>query len=197
MKPQYDPTLHHRRSIRLKGYDYSQPGAYFVTLVVHQRQCLFGEILDGVMRLNRYGEIVRRAWLDLPRHYPHALLDVFICMPNHVHGIVVLHDDGRGGSAQGKISMPSEVPAGETSLPEYAQTRPYGAIRHGLPEIIRAFKSFSARRINHLRNTSGTPLWQRNYYERIIRDEDEFQRIAAYIRDNPSRWNDDQENRPR
>jgi REP element-mobilizing transposase RayT len=187
MKPHYDPTLHHRRSIRLKGYDYSQPGAYFVTLVVHQRQCLFGEILVGVMRLNRYGEIVRQAWLDLPRHYPHALLDVFICMPNHVHGIVVLRDDGRGGSAQGKISLPSEVPAGETSLPDNAQTRPYGATRHGLPEIIRALKSFSGRRINQLRNTTGTPLWQRNYFEHIIRDEDEFQRIAAYIRDNPAR----------
>ena len=90
---------HHRRSIRLKGYDYTLPGAYFVTLVAWQRACLFGEITGDQMRLSPYGEIVRRAWSDLPRHYPHVILDEFILMPNHVHAIIVLVDKlDRGGS---------------------------------------------------------------------------------------------------
>jgi REP-associated tyrosine transposase len=98
----YDPKKHHRGSIRLKGYDYSQPGPYFITLVAYQRRLLFGEIDGNVMRLNRNGEIVSQTWRDLPRHYAHVKLDAFVVMPNHVHGIVVLNPvDGRGGSCQG------------------------------------------------------------------------------------------------
>ena len=88
--PVNDPQRHHRRSIRLPGYVYSQPGAYFVTMVTQGRELLFGEIAGGEMRLNRYSDIVRRGWEDLPRHYPYAVMDAFICMPNHVHGIVIL-----------------------------------------------------------------------------------------------------------
>jgi REP element-mobilizing transposase RayT len=190
-----DPQHHHRRSIRLPGYDYNRPGAYFVTLVTAGRECLLGEVAGGEMRSNRCGEIVCRGWLDLPRHYPHAVLDAFMCMPNHVHGIVILRDDaGRGGSISGKIVTPSEAHSGELCAPDSAQTRPYEATRHGVPEIIRAFKSFSARRINILRNTSGVPVWQRNYYEHIIRGDADLSRIRAYILDNPRRWDLDQEN---
>jgi len=191
----YNPQRHHRCSLRLPGYDYTQPGAYIVTVVTHGRECLFGEIQEGVMRLNRFGEIVIRAWLDLPGHYPHAALDAFICMPNHVHGIVILRDDtGRGGSVQGKVISQAETPAGTTPLPENAQTRPYDTTRHGLPEIIRALKSFSARRINHLRHTPGVPVWQRNYYEHIVRDEIGVSRIRQYILENPVHWIEDREN---
>lgn len=83
-----DPAKHHRRSIRLKGYDYSQPGAYYVTVCTQNRTCLLGGVVDGVMRLNEYGEIVARTWNDLPNHNPHIELDAFVVMPNHVHGIL-------------------------------------------------------------------------------------------------------------
>jgi len=94
----FDPQIHHRRSIRLKGYDYSQFGAYFVTIVVWQREALFGEIVNGEMMLNRYGQIVMNAWSDLPKHYPHTELGAFIIMPNHVHGIILLNDNRRDRS---------------------------------------------------------------------------------------------------
>lgn len=207
----FDPQKHHRRSIRLKGYDYSQAGAYFVTIVAWQREMLFGEIVNGEMKLNRYGNIVRDAWFDLKNHYRHVELGTFVIMPNHVHGIFILVDDvGRGGSlltgetnepmgkgesfTSGRIILPDSLNSGTVPL-QNKQTRPYLIEkRHGLPEIIRAFKSFSARRINRLRRTDGIPVWQRNYYEHIIRNEREMDNIHRYIESNPFRWNDDDEN---
>jgi hypothetical protein len=125
----YDPPIHHRRSIRLPGYDYTQPGAYFVTLVTAGRVCLSGEVTGGEMRLNRCGEIVCRGWVDMPHHHPHAVLDVFMCMPNHVHGIIMIRDiDGRGGSVPSKIVTPSKARSGELCAPDSAQTRPYQTI---------------------------------------------------------------------
>ena len=117
-------------------------------------------------------------------------------MPNHVHGIIVLTDDGRdGSSASGGTNSPDITYAGTDNLP-VNQTRPYvkSQPRHGLPEIIRAFKSFSARRINRQRRTDGIPVWQRNYYEHIIRNEREMDNITKYIETNPLRWNEDDEN---
>ena len=160
------PERHHRRSIRLRGFDYSQPGAYFVTVVTQERACLFGEVARGEIRLNEYGEIVRAYWNDLPRHYPNVGLDAFCVMPNHVHGIIVL------------------VRAGFKPAPT----------GHALTEIIRAFKTFSARRINAIRKRQRVALWQRNYYEHIIRDGDSLDRIRNYIAENPLRWDSDREN---
>jgi REP element-mobilizing transposase RayT len=168
----FDPQKHHRRSIRLKGYDYSQSGAYFVTIVVWQRECLLGEIVDGEMRLNEFGKIVERAWFDLPKHYPHVKLGTFCIMPNHVHAVIVL--------------IETVVGAGLRPAPAEA--------RHPLSEIVRAFKSFSARRINELRKSQGIPVWQRNYYERIIRNDQEHNRIHSYIEANPARWVEDDQN---
>jgi putative transposase len=196
----FDPKTHHRRSIRLKGYDYAQPGAYFITTVTWQRGLLFGDIVGGEMVLNPSGRIVQNAWSDLPRHYPHVEFGAFIIMPNHVHGILVLVDDdgGRGGSQlPGQEVSPEGSPASKGSLPT-SETRPYvpstTAKRRPLPEIIRAFKSFSAQRINALRQTAGIPVWQRNYYEHIIRNQKEMERIASYIESNPIRWEEDEEN---
>ena len=192
----FDPKIHHRRSIRLKGYDYSQAGAYFVTIVTWQREMLFGEIVDEEMVLNQYGRIVAMAWFDLPNHYRRAELGAFVILPNHVHGNIRLNDDGgRGGSpVTGKSILSDETNPGGNPLP-IVETRPYVVEkRHGLPEIVRAFKSFSARRINALRHTEGIPVWQRNYYEHIIRDEREMDRITRYIEANPSAWMDDNEN---
>ena len=167
--PINSPRDHHqRRSIRLPGYDYAQPGAYFVTLCTHDREALFGEVMADAMRLNPYGEIVSMVWQDLPRHYPRVELDAFVIMPNHVHGIIVLNDDDGVG-------------AGLRPAPTLTK-------RHPLSEIVRAFKSFSARRINALRATPGVPVWQRNYYEHIIRNELEWDAIRKYIDLNPDRW---------
>lgn len=199
----FDPQKHHRRSIRLKGYDYSQAGAYFVTIVAWQREMLFGEIVNGEMKLNRNGRIVRYAWFDLKNHYRYVELGAFVIMPNHAHGIIVLVDDGgetlhnsRGGSSvSGKVPLLGGLNAGIEPV-KTDQTRPHvkPQIRHDLPEIVRAFKSFSARRINRLRRTDGIPVWQRNYYEHIIRNDREMDNITRYIESNPSMWAEDDEN---
>src|SRR3990170_197394 len=179
MDMKYDPQKHHRESIRLKGYDYSQPGGYFVTIVAQNRECLFGEVVEGETRLSRAGRIVQNAWMDLPNHYPHVALDEFVIMPKPMHGIIVLMDTGRGRSVSGEIVLPDKYWDSMEPVPDLDQTCPYTIdkstrpykYRHGLPEIVRAFKSFSERRINAMRRTPGGPVWQRNYYERIIRDE--------------------------
>ena len=88
-----DRQRHHRRPIRLKGYDYAQAGAYFVTIVTHDRACLFGDVVEGKMRLNEAGQIARQCWVEIPRHFPHVELDEFVVMPNHVHGILVIVDN--------------------------------------------------------------------------------------------------------
>ena len=158
--PKFDPNIHHRRSIRLPGYDYSQAGAYFVTIDTHGSECLLGDVVDGAMKLSPYGKIVQKAWAYLPAHYPHIGLDAFCIMPNHVHAIIVLNNAGP-------------------------------VKHHPLSEIVRAFKTFSAIRINELRKTTGIPVWQRNYYEHIIRNDEDYQRIRQYIQDNPDHWEDD------
>jgi putative transposase len=145
------------------------------------------------MRLNRLGEIVQAAWFDLPRHYRHVELGAFVIMPNHIHGIIILNDSSTGGSVQDRPAGPAETIAGKESLPGTTKTRPYGR-QHGLPEIVRAFKSFSARRINVLRHTKGTPVWQRNYYEHIIRNQQDLELTWLYIESNPARWETDEEN---
>jgi REP element-mobilizing transposase RayT len=180
----FNPQKHHRRSIRLKGYDYTQPGAYFVTLVTHDRECLFGEIVDGEMRLNEAGRMAEWTWFDLPNHIDNIELDAFVVMPNHVHGIIIIREPVGAGSE----------PAPTEPAPTSAPTAPPPANRnHGLPEIVRQFKTFSARRINALRNITGRPVWQRNYYEHIIRDEKSLKRIREYIAANPQQWANDDE----
>ena len=150
----YDPAKHHRRSIRLKGYDYAQPGAYFVTICAQGRQCALGDVVDGKMTSLDAGHIVQVCWDDLPNHYPHVQLDAFAIMPNHVHGIVVLVDDDVVVGA-GLRPAPTGPAPTTTVAPK----------RHGLPEIVRAFKSFSARRINEMHDTIGVPFWQRGFYD--------------------------------
>src|SRR5215213_8795347 len=134
---------------RLPDYDYTQPGAYFVTIVVQDRFPLFGEIVDDVMIPSAYGHIVQQVWNDLPNHYPHVELDTFIVMPNHVHGTIILKPDPAvGAGLKPAPTAPAETPA-PSALPS---TGPISPRRHGLPEIVRAFKTFSARRINEQRN---------------------------------------------
>lgn len=185
---EHDLKQHHRRSIRLEGYDYGQPGAYFITVCTQDRDCLFGDVVDGDMRLNDAGRLVQATWRGLPEHYSGVGLDAFVVMPNHVHGVVVFGDvveaaaGGHGGATDGGGH------GGGAGL----KTAP--ARRHGLGEIVRGFKTFSARRINALRGTTGMRLWQRNYYEHVIRDAVSLSRIRQYILDNPTQWAFDREN---
>lgn len=174
---------HHRRSIRLDGYDYAESGAYFVTICTQDHLCLFGEIVDGDMRANALGRIVQETWQDLPDHYPRVELDAFVVMPNHVHMIVILTQD------------PHPVGAGfKPALAHGPGTTPDVPKRYGLAEITRAFKTFSARQINKCRRVQGIPVWQRNYYEHIIRNERALNYIRRYIVENPQRWAQDREN---
>jgi REP element-mobilizing transposase RayT len=175
----YNPDAHHRRSIRLKDYDYTQNGAYYVTICTHGRACLFGEIVDGIMRLNNIGRSVEEEWLHTSDVRPNVALDAFIIMPNHVHGIVVITSPGRG------VLQYAPTNGGPTTFRSPAQT---------IGAMVRGFKGATTKRINDLRNTPGIPVWQRNYYEHIIRNEADLQRIREYIANNPVRWAEDQNN---
>lgn len=161
----YNPEKHHRRSIRLQGYDYTSNGMYFVTICSHQRQCLLGEIVDGEMRLSELGQIVRSHWLKLPIHHPHLQLDVFVTMPNHIHGILVLTNSPVGTSFDVQSLEHTNV---RTAKPAPTQAVGTSVNRYGIPEIVRGFKTFSARQVNQRRKMRGVPVWQRNYYEHII-----------------------------
>jgi putative transposase len=150
-----------RHPLRLPAYDYSQAGAYFITVCTQDRVMLFGEVIDCDVQLNEMGMIVQQTWDHLPTHYDGIDLDAFIVMPNHVHGIIILADE-----------------------PE---------TRHAIPEIVRGFKTFSARRVNERAGKRGV-LWQRGYYEHVIRNEKALDRIRDYIANNPARWADDPDN---
>lgn len=160
-----------RRSIRLEGFDYSTRGAYFITVCTQDRACLFGEVSAGVIRQDPLGEIVQDVWVGLADHYEHIETGPFIVMPDHFHGIIHMTD--------------VRVGAGFKPAPLS------GTRQHALPEIVRAFKTFSARQINVLRGTSGRKVWQRGYHEHIIRDEREWVRIRDYIDQNPAKWGND------
>jgi len=173
----YDPKRRSRRSLRLPGYDYTESGAYFIIVVAHGRECLFGQMVNEAMLRTDAGHVVQAVWDRLPAHYPHVRLDAFVIMPNHVHGVLILGSDSVGA---GLKPAPTER-------------------RYGLPEIVRGFKTFSARRINECRNAPGAAVWQRNYYEHVIRNEESLLRIREYIENNPLQWELDRENpaRPR
>jgi REP element-mobilizing transposase RayT len=175
----YDPHKHHRRSIRLKGYDYTQAGAYFVTICTWQRECLLGDVINGEMQLSRYGETVQFNWNILPKRYPNVELDAFIVMPNHVHGIILLEE----GAGLDRLSADASKFSGKPA--------PTSSKLYGLSEIVRGLKTFSARRINQIRCQSGVAVWQRGYYERIIRDEESLIAIREYIIKNPLCWEKD------
>ena len=185
----YDPERDRRRSIRLRGYDYAQPGAYFVTICTQERLCLFGEIVDGKVILNDAGRIATKCWNDIPVHFPQVALDQFVVMPNHVHGILwivktigakdVSPDDGKHISPVGakNLSPLRSQPAGTSKT---------------IGSIVRGFKIGVTQWMRQERNVRD--VWQRNYYEHIIRNETALNRIRQYIVENPARWAEDLEN---
>ncbi len=173
---------HHRRSIRLRGYDYSRPGAYFITICTQGHVCLFGNIVKGEMVSNDAGQVARRCWRDIPIHFPHAALDQFVVMPNHVHGIIVIGGDDDVVGAENEPDVGAE---------NFSPLRSAGTSKT-LGSMVRGFKIGVTK---WMRNK--TPIhnvWQRNFYEHIIRDAFELNRIRQYIIDNPGNWAKDNEN---
>ena len=207
----------HRRSIRLKGYDYAQAGAYYLTVCTHERAHLFGDVVNAEMVPSPMGAMVQRCWDAIPTHMPMVALDEFIVMPNHVHGIIVITDIavvGRGmvGAADKGGKFPALTPPlrdpgpaddhvtpsepNDTVVPR----RPPIAImpKNSLGHIMQTFKSAVTRQaVRDGLIERGRPVWQRGYYEHIIRDGADHERIADYIRDNPANWPTDRFHRGR
>jgi putative transposase len=188
-----------RRSIRLKGYDYTRDGAYFVTVCTQSRAHVFGTVVDGEMHTNACGREVANCWSWLAEQYPYVLLDEWIVMPDHIHGIVMITDDmntdgpRRGGSRTAQTRTAS--PAGFVNGPNVGMIHS-GSIppkRKPLGRLIAAFKTVSTRRVNDLRSTPSATLWQRNYYERVVRGDLSLRQARKYIARNPSLWNPDHE----
>lgn len=220
----YDPARHHRRSIRLKDYDYAAEGLYFITLVCHDRKHLFGEIIDGIMYPNEYGRIAEKHWLNTPNLRPNISLGPHIIMPNHIHGIISIdYQVSKGGPKPAPTENREEEDRGEplSTSKGGPQPAPTGSIG----SIIRGYKAAVTKEINILRLEKGEwrtdddlyrskggqpstrgkgwpqpaptsnqrrdgppPVWQRNYYEHIIRDDRAYQNIANYILNNPAKW---------
>jgi len=210
--------LHHRRSIRLKEYDYSQPGAYFITICTHNRKQRFGEIVragftpaqncqpeqpkglplrdangagfipdqNAKMQLNEYGQIAQDQWLQIPARFENIELGAFIIMPNHIHGILVIHDPEVGANiGVGASPTPTVIPTGQPQIGQPLR------LPVQLGNIVGAYKSLVANEcleIYKTKNETMGKLWQRNYYEHIIRDEKSYLEIAQYIFDNPAKW---------
>jgi REP element-mobilizing transposase RayT len=199
----YNREIHHRRSIRLKEYDYSQAGAYFVTVCAWKKECLFGEIKNGEMLLNEYDEIVMKCWNDLPHRYYYAQLDEFVIMPNHVHGIVSLSNVGAQFIAPFRTTTMEKQGVIKKGVINIAPTEnnsvKQGEMNHAptVGDIVRGFKARCTHAINKIRNSTAVPVWQRNYYEHIIREDQELYAIREYIRYNPLKWDEDEENQER
>ena len=183
--------IHRRRSIRLKGYDYSLAGAYFVTVCTQDRLCLFGNVNNEQMTLNQAGQMVYEQWSELPKRFPESAIDEFTMMPNHLHGILIINDNETTQS----VGAPLVGAQNKVDKTNKAGTRPAPT----LGEIVGAFKSITTNEYirgvkQHDWPSFPGKLWQRNYFERVIRDEDELNRIREYIIYNPVKWVDDADN---
>ena len=162
-----------RRSTRLRGYDYSQSGAYFVTVCVQNRQSVFGKVTNGRMMLSGAGRMVEEEWLKTPAVRPQVQLDEFVVMPNHFHGIIMIRNE-------------------PTIVRATRRVAPTGPTAGSVGAMMAQFKSIATKRMRALGHSSFA--WQRNYYEHIVRDEDSLNRIREYILTNPLRWDLDREN---
>jgi putative transposase len=198
----YNPDIHHRRSFRLQGYDYSRAGAYFVTLCTQHRECLFGTIVDNEMRLNHAGLMVKRWYSELENKYPDIRCDGFVCMPNHTHFIVINvgtdvrvypHPNLNERVGADLCVRPSCVH--HPRVPPCTRSDPKQGEHTGSPlrHIVQWFKTMTTNEYIRGVKQNGWPpfpgkLWQRNYWEHIVRNESELNQIRLYIRNNPAQW---------
>jgi REP element-mobilizing transposase RayT len=210
-------NIHHRHSIRLKGYDYSQAGLYFITICTKDRECLFGEIVDGKMILNDSGKIADECWLEIPKHFPNTVLHEHIVMPNHVHGIIELIKIGSPNVGVQNFqpqrnefqkiiphSIGSIVRGFKTGVTKWFRNNSVGVQNfeplqspneslssNGVQNIEPQRPPNESLSLNGVQNIEPQQIWQRNYYEHIIKNEQSFQHIADYIIKNPENWNKD------
>lgn len=169
--------LRERKPNRIRNFDYSQSGYYFVTICVKNREEWFGKIINGKMVLNKFGKIANNVWLNIPIHYQNVILDEFVIMPNHIHGIIIIKQ------------LHQTVGTGQCPVPTINKNIKYGLIS----KIINGFKNITTKKIRYV---YGKPSfrWQRSFYDHIIRNEQSLFAIRQYIKDNPSKWNDDRNN---
>jgi len=160
----YDPAIHHRRSMRLTGYDYSYPAGYFVTICAEKGGNIFGDVKDGAVILSAIGQVIHQCWFELPTKYPGLELDAFVLMPNHLHAVLGLFCGDSGKAAP------------------------------TLGTVMGFFKYESTKRVNAMTGVVGAKVWQRSYYDHVIRDNKSLQAIREYIQTNPERWAQDAEN---
>ena len=170
---------HGRKSIRLKEFDYSSAGAYFVTICTHDRECLFGTVADEKIVLNDIGRIVENEWLQTAEIRDNVFTDAYIIMPNHVHGILFIQDPDAGRGTVHRA--PTVEQFGKPTS-------------NSIPTIIRSFKATVTKQINEFRHTPGQKVWQRGFYDRVIRSDDELNRIREYIIYNPLKWHENNDN---
>jgi putative transposase len=168
-----NPIIHHRRSIRLAKYNYTQPGAYFITLFTHNNEHVFGKVVDKQVILNVVGEILLREWIQLPLRFTKVQIGEMVIMPDHMHGIIILEGDEQNSIQESK------------AVEEFGKPVP-GSI----PTIVRSLKASVTRKVNLMRSSPQSPVWQPNYFERVIRNESEWRRIQEYIQNNPIEWED-------
>ncbi len=188
MPQRYDPTIHHRHTIRLAGFDYAQAHGAFVTICTHDRNPEFGIVTDGVVELSPAGiiveeELVRTAAV---RVNPPVIPGAYVVMPNHVQAVFFLLDGTQGLDAGG-----GRMQYAPTDL---ASDKVVRSPRQTVGAIVRGLKAATTSRINMLRGSPGAPVWQRNYYEHITRSPEDMDRILRYIEQNPARWAEDEEN---
>jgi putative transposase len=182
----YNREIHHRRSVRLKGYDYSLAGAYFVTICTWNKECLFGKIVDGFVRLSPMGEIAQNSWLKIPDYFANVQLDEFIIMPNHIHGIVILSQN-HSAEPDHRRGLINQTPT-RTGHKWILMQNP----KPTLGKILRQYKARTSKLIHDRGHAEFR--WQRNYYERVVRDDPEMHRVREYITGNPAGWLEDEEN---
>ena len=213
----YNPNIHHRRSVRLQGYDYSQAGLYFITICCHNREYLFGNITNEEMKLNDAGKIADECWIEIPNHFPNAVLHEYVVMPNHVHGVIELVVGNNVGAnnhspendATTNVGANNHSPENNATAnvgannhsPENNATTNVGANNHSslqtpfkspsktIGSIVRGFKIGVTKWCRQ--HTDTETIWQRNYHEHIIRNEQSYLTISEYIINNPKNWKDD------
>ena len=197
----YNPNIRHRRSIRLKGYDYSQAGLYFITICCDNRICLFGNVVNGEMELNDAGKIADACWMGIPNHFPNVVLHEHIIMPNHIHGIVELVGAKHFSPDMPDMPDMSDTPNASNTPNEYFpdsnRAKGFSPLRSPSKTIGSVVRGFKIGVTKWFRNTMADDfppqlqVWQRNYHEHIIRNEQSYQTISNYIINNPIKWADD------
>ena len=193
MKSKFDPRKHHRRFIRLKGYDYTSEGAYFVTIVAQGREQFFGEVVDSEMLLNEAGQMIIKWWNELDNKFPNVILGAFVVMPNHIHCIIIIE---KNVGADLRVCPEDKNMSQQMGEPLCS---PLQTTNVSLFQIVQWFKTMTTNEYIHgVKQSNWKPfkgrIWQRNYYEHIIRNEKELHQKTDFILDNPSRWEGDQEN---